>query len=193
MTRCASYAAAVLVLTAVFASLPAPAQTTESPDAELAGILRRGGKWTAAHVRSVDRLLREGASIRTRGPQGVTVLMFGANVGGAELMRKAFKGGVDVNAQTQGGLTALWYAMSSRNEERVRLLLDAGAEVDPVDSYGRTPLMMATNFKFRAAINLLLARGANPNARNKKGYTALAYTDGHPGITRLLREKGVKE
>jgi ankyrin repeat protein len=163
--------------------------------AALAKILDRG-KWTTDDRTSARELLRRGADPKSVGPKrGITVLMFAARLGEMGAMNTALKAGADVNARTRDGadLTALWFAAGSRNEKTLRRLLDAGAEVDPVDSYGRTPLMMATNFKFRAGIELLLARGANIRARNKSGRTVLAYTDHHPGITRLLQEHGAVE
>jgi serine/threonine-protein phosphatase 6 regulatory ankyrin repeat subunit B len=120
--------------------------------------------------------------------------MFAAKAGDVRLMQAALKGGVDVNARTEEGGAALMYVMSSRDPQKVRLLLDAGAEVNIADTrYGRTPLMDAAHFKFRDGIKLLLARGAEINARNKNGRTVLAYTDGHPGITRLLGQHGARE
>ena len=172
---------------------PLAANPSDSGLSALARVLQRG-RWTGSDVAYVQRLLQRGESIHTQTPRGVTVLMFAAKAGDVRLMRAVLKGGVDVNARTEEGRTALMYAVSSRDPHKVRLLLDAGAEVNIADTrYGRTPLMDATHFKFRDGIKLLLARGAEINARNKNGRTVLAYTDGHPGITRLLRQNGARE
>jgi ankyrin repeat protein len=178
---------------AIAAVSPGFANPSYSGLSPLTRILERGGKWTARDVARAKHLLRAGESIRTRTPRGMTVLMLAAKAGDLTLVRAALKGGVDVNARTQEGLTALWLAMASRDPQKVRLLLDAGADVDAVDSYGRTPLMMATTFRFREGARLLLARGADVNARNRNGHTALAYTEGHPGLTRLLVAHGACE
>jgi hypothetical protein len=144
----------------------------------------------AANVR---HLLRQGADIRTSGQHGATVLMFAACAGDLSLMKAALKGGVDVNARTDSGWTALMNVMCLRNEEKLRLLLDFGADVNAKDDGGRTALMLAVSFKFRNGINIMVARGADSHAKNSKGYSAPAYTDGHPGITRLLREQGATD
>lgn len=171
---------------------PAPAPTATPAETALAALLE-SGKWDNADVEKAKRLLRQGASIRTRSLRGVTVLMMAAKSGDLSLMRAALRGGVDAKARTTEGFTALDFVMSSRNVDKLRLLLDAGADPNAATNGGRTPLMLATNFKFRDGINLLLSRGANINARNAKGYTALAYTDGHAGIIRVLRDKGIRD
>jgi ankyrin repeat protein len=155
----------------------------------LARVLQRG-KWTAADVAYVRRLLHRGESIRTTAPRGVTLLMFAAKAGDLSLVRAALAGGVDVRARTDQGWTALHYVMSSRSEEKLRALLNAGADVGAADRGGRTPLMLATHFKFREGIRMLLTRGARIDARNRNGRTVLAYTDDHPGVTALLLNHG---
>lgn len=167
----------------------AQAQAAPGPSATLAELLNRG-KWGRADVERARVALRQGASLRTRSRRGVNVLMFAARTADLSLMRAVLRAGVDVNAQTSEGLSALWYVMATRNADTLRFLLEQGARPDLVEVDGRTPLMLAVHFKFRRGIELLLARGADVNARNEKGYTALAYTDAHPGITSLLRERG---
>jgi len=186
----------MLVMLTAAVAIPVGAQASAASagrHTELVRILEKGGKWTSSDRDSVRSLIRSGTSIRTRSPRGVTVLMFAARAGDLAMMRAAIEGAVDVNARTVDDLTALWFVMSSRDANRVQLLLDAGANVDAVDSYGRTPLMMATHFKFRGGINRLLSRGANIHSRDHKGHTVLAFTDGHPGITRLLQVAGARE
>jgi uncharacterized protein len=155
----------------------------------LARVLQRG-KWTAADLAYVRRLLHRGESIRTTTPRGVTVLMFAAQAGDLSLLRASLAGGVEVGARTDQGWTALHYAMSARSEEKLRALLNAGAEVNAADAGGRTPLMLAAHFKFRGGIGMLLAWGARIDARNRGGGTVLAYTDNHSGITALLLKHG---
>lgn len=167
-------------------------QRSNPHDEELVRVLDQGC-WGRAHIEAARRLLRHGASIRTQGKHGATVLMLAARNGDFALMKAALDGGVDVNARSQGGWTALMHVMRSRNKDMVRTLLRAGADVNAQDAWGRTPLMFAAHFKFRGGINLLLSHGADINARNKRGHTVLAYTDEHPGLTRLLKEHGAKE
>lgn len=188
---------APLLALAAFLGSCAAAPTAANPSlsglSPLARVLERG-KWTRSDVDQVRRLIRQGESVRTHAPGGVTVLMFAARAGDVPLMRTALQRGVDVQARTEDGRTALAYAVGSRSPRAVRLLLEAGADVNAADTrYGRTPLMEATHCKFRDGIRLLLARGAAVNARNKNGRTVLAYTDGHPGLTRLLQQSGARE
>lgn len=184
-----------LLLASLFVAMPVqPAQARENPTptAALVQTLERG-EWGRASVAAARQALRRGADARARSRQGVTALMFAARSGDLPLMRAVLRAGVDINAQTLWGQTALGYVMASRDVERVRFLLDHGARIDLADTEGRTPLMMATHFKFREGIELLLRRGARVNARNARGHTVLAYTDSHPGITRLLRARGAVE
>lgn len=182
--------AALLAVSWLF-TLAQAAGPSDSGLSALARVLRRG-RWTAADGPYVSRLLRRGESLRTRTPGGVTVLMFAALRGDLALMRSALRGGVEVDARTDDGVTALDHAVRSGRPEAVRLLLDAGADPNAADRLGRTPLMTAVHFRFREGIRLLLARGAAVNHRNRNGGMALAYTDGHPGLTRLLRQHGAR-
>ncbi len=141
----------------------------------------------AKDIATARWLLHHGASYKAVSKRGFTVVMFAARFGDVPLLKAAIKAGVDVNAHTfDWKTTALMFA----NPLKMRIILDAGADPNAQDYIGRTPLMWAAQWKSRKGIELLLAHGAKPDVRNTKGYSALVYAKGSPGLEKLLRERG---
>jgi ankyrin repeat protein len=149
--------------------------------------------FTARGIESIRRVVRQGASTRTKSKDGWTVPMAAAMVGDPSLLKQVLDGGGDPNARAWDGTTALMWVMVSRNPQKVSTLLAAGADPNAKDHIGRTPLMFAAEFEFTAAARILLNSGAVTGARNSNGHTALAYAAGHPGLVRLLKQHGARE
>jgi ankyrin repeat protein len=83
------------------------------------------------------------------------------------------KDGADINARNDEGVTLLHILT---DPDAVSVVIAAGADIEAVDAEGWTPLLMAANEQDRIeVIEALLAAGANPNARGRKGETALSF------------------
>ena len=67
----------------------------------------------------------------------------------------------------------LFAAIWNNDRAAIRLLLDHGAEVDDDSGAGETPLLGAVAWSRFGPAEELLAAGADPDARNRKGDTAL--------------------
>jgi ankyrin repeat protein len=88
-------------------------------------------------------------------------------------------------------------AVISGDIETVRLLLDEGADVNAINingtraMFGTTALMWSAYQGHTEIVKLLLAKGADKDAKDRYGWTALAFaTEGrHPEIIELLNKQ----
>ncbi|MFF4988151.1 ankyrin repeat domain-containing protein [Streptosporangium saharense] len=146
---------------------------------------------------TVGRLLDDGLSPDTPGPDGSTALYRAAVHGDTDLARILLAAGADPGLESGAeheGLplcaAACWgYAGT------VTALLDAGADPDQgEDPTGNTmtALHWAIAGGYPAIVETLLGRGANPDIRDSTGNTALcrAVTYGAATIVRALLDAG---
>ena len=158
-----------------------------SPEASLEDSIRAGDLAAAAD------LLRSGADVGRRGPEGMTPLMIATGLGQAQMVDLLLTAGADGLAiEPRMGATALHKGAQSGNADVIGLLLDHGAFIDQQSPVlGNTPLMDAVLHKHEEAVQLLLDRGARTVIRNHWQQTALdlAQQDGFDGIARLIEAK----
>ena len=77
----------------------------------------------------VDRLLKGGADAKALGPNGESMVMFGARNGNPDVIRLLVEAGANVNAREPvRGTTALMWAVEQKHPEAVAALLKAGAD-----------------------------------------------------------------
>ncbi len=124
---------------------------------ELATAIRGGD------VRTVRRLLDDGADVNARDAAGNTPLILAAFYAGPECVELLLERGADVNAANKAGVTPLIRAAT--DPEKTRLLVDAGANV---------------------RVRLLLAHGADPNAAGGESVGAFGLV---PQTPRRIAEK----
>jgi ankyrin repeat protein len=140
---------------------------------------------------SVARLIREGADVNAREPDGATALSWAAmrsNVAAAELLLKA---GANPNLTNDIGISPLSVSVANGCPALVALLLKKGADPNIAREDGETPLMIAARLGQTDVVKVLLESGAKPNTRTKKfGQTALMWAAGHPEIVDLLLKNG---
>ncbi|MGN9812876.1 ankyrin repeat domain-containing protein [Micromonospora sp. BQ11] len=138
-------------------------------------------------------LLRSGADVNCRGPEGLTPLMVASGLGRPQMVELLLTAGVDVlMVEPRMGATALHKAAQSGNPGVIRLLLDHGSFIDQqTPTLGHTPLMDAVEHKQEAAVRLLLDRGAKTTLRDHYQETALdlARRDGLDAIARLIEAR----
>lgn len=160
---------------------------------------------SAGHAHVVELLLAAGVPAqdlwRAR-------LLRAAELGDADLARRALDEGAELDCRDTAGRTPLSLTAGGAPDDRVmevgRLLLDRlsrAVAADPSgapellrrvlearDRSGRTPLLWAAEAGGEAMVRELLARGANVDAVDRAGRTALilAARGGHPEVVGLL-------
>ena len=108
-------------------------------------------------------------------PGGLLLLSAAVSAGHVALARQLIELGADVDADRP-----LMEACGSGNRQIVDLLLEAGADVNikcPVSDEGdpgETPIMAAAMFGQREIVEELLQQGARPDARTRRGRSALS-------------------
>lgn len=137
-------------------------------------------------------LLRSGADVNARGPDGFTPLTAAAGLGHYHLSEVLLTAGADVHAlEPRMGAAALHKAAQAGSPDMIDLLLDHGAFIDQqTPILGNTPLIDAVLHKHEAAVDRLLQRGARTGIPNHWHQTALdiARTDGLSMIARRVEE-----
>lgn len=116
-----------------------------------------------------DRIDRASANSRDR--TGCTPLMWAAERGEVETVRRLLEAGADPRAVSTFGFTALGQAAASDAAEVIALLLDAGVPVDQPTIGGRTPLQLAVEAQAHHAAEALIAYGADRDKPDVNGRT----------------------
>lgn len=147
----------------------------------------------AGDLAAVADLLRSGADVNRRDPEGFTPLMIASGLGQPQMVGMLLTAGADVLAvEPRMGATALHKAMLSGDPDVVGLLLDHGAFIDQQSPIlGHTALMDAVMYKHEDVVRLLLRRGARTTITNHWNETAidLARRDRLDPITRLIEAR----
>ncbi|HEU0121552.1 MAG TPA: ankyrin repeat domain-containing protein [Bryobacteraceae bacterium] len=140
---------------------------------------------------SVERLLKEGADVNEREPDGGTPLAGAATRSNTAIAAVLLKAGANPNIGNELGLGPLAIAIANGSLEMVDRLLAARADANTPRENGETPLMTAARMGRVDMMKLLLAKGAAPNGHDKKfGQTALMWAAGNPDAVRLLLAHG---
>lgn len=138
-------------------------------------------------VDDVRALLRQGAAVDARTPEGKTALHllmqaknYGAEAGnGREILAIFLNRGLDINTPDPKGVTPLHLAVLdeaySATRQRIEDLLNFGADLHARDNQGQAPLHFAATVRSGAALKLLIERGAEVNALDDIKRTPLHY------------------
>ena len=179
--------AAVFAILALLMVLPATAQ---SRDQALIAASAKGD------LAAVERLVREGASIKAKDGRGRTALLAATHGNHVAVARALIAAGADVNAKDDIEDSAYLYAGAEGRTEILKLTLPT-ADLKSVNRYGGTALIPAAHHGHPDAVRVLLATAIDKDHVNKLGWTALLEAvilgDGgpvHTEIVRLLVEAG---
>ena len=128
-------------------------------------------------AKTVDSLLRQGASADARGTKGLeqfTALHYAACRGHLLVAERLIRaGGANVHAINKDGESPLHLAAYGGYLNIVELLLDSKANVHATNGYQETPLFYAARRGYGAVTRLLMRRGADPDHTSRFGDTAI--------------------
>ncbi|KAL0316001.1 UNVERIFIED_CONTAM: hypothetical protein Sradi_5478300 [Sesamum radiatum] len=110
-------------------------------------------------VRTIIRLLENGASINGRDQNGWTALHRAAFKGRIDAARALIEKGIDVNAKDEDGYTALHCAAESGQADVIELLVKKGAEIEARTNKGVTALQIAESLQYSGIIRILVHGG----------------------------------
>nr|C7B178.1 RecName: Full=Protein VAPYRIN; Short=PhVpy; AltName: Full=Protein PENETRATION AND ARBUSCULE MORPHOGENESIS 1 [Petunia x hybrida]ACU00619.1 penetration and arbuscule morphogenesis protein [Petunia x hybrida] len=111
-------------------------------------------------VRTVQRLLENGASINGRDQHGWTALHRACFKGRIEVVKALIDNGIDVNARDEDGYTALHCAVESGHVDVAELLVKKGADIELRTSKGITALQIAQSLHYSGLTRVLMQGGA---------------------------------
>lgn len=121
-----------------------------------------------------------------------TDLMLAAESGNSNALKTALEQGGKINAITATD-TAFSLALKNRHEAISRILLSAGSDWEKgFDEQQTSALIMAADEGFDNIVKMLILKGAPLEAKNEKGYTALAISakNGHLTTLKILINAG---
>jgi uncharacterized protein len=165
------------------------------PNGEIAAFTKDREERLSAAVRAGDaglaaELIRDGARVDHRSPDGLTPLMIAAGRGDAPMVRLLLGAGADVYAADSGaGATALHKACQGGSLDAVRLLVEAGAFVDAVAATtGHTPVMDAVWFKQPHLAKYLVEHGAGLALSTHYGFSLQQHFEYELNVNEVGKE-----
>lgn len=133
-------------------------------------------------IRSVEHLIRAGASLNATDRNDLTPLMSACSLGkvkGSRVALRLIEAGADVRYVRAGdGMTALKLAVHSCPAEVLQALIDRGAEVDGPPGTDQTALMIAARANNVEALKVLVANGADVSLPCKLPWAAGRTAEG---------------
>ncbi len=163
----------------------ADAQSLVPGDAALIAAAEQGD------TSAVERLIREGASVRARDPAGRTALLAATQHNRVEAARRLIAAGADVNAQDSIQDSPYLLAGARGHVEILRMTLSTGADLASTNRYGGTALTPACHYGHVEAVRELLKTSVAINHVNKLGWTCLLEAvilgDGGARHTEIVR------
>lgn len=147
-------------------------------------------------VRTIQRLLENGAAINGRDQHGWTALHRASLKGRTEAVRALIEKGVDIDAREEDGYTALHCAVESGHADVIELLVKKGADVEAQTNKGVTALMIAESLHYSGIVRTLSnvgAAGLVPAAAPLPfGKGTVGAKDGHEQVVGYYTKKKKK-
>ncbi|MBI5092273.1 MAG: ankyrin repeat domain-containing protein [Candidatus Hydrogenedentes bacterium] len=130
----------------------------------------------------IELLIRYGADIRKKSPDGWTPLLLACRANSAAAAEtlvsdwalKTEEGGKsNIDEKDPKGQTALHHAIANANWDLVRTLTNKGADVNLPNAQGVLPIFPIVELGDSSLVLGLLTHGAKPNVADKSGMTPL--------------------
>lgn len=135
----------------------------ENGHARLFDALRLGDSLCAAarkgDVRTIVRLLENGAAINGRDQHGWTALHRACFKGRIDAVKMLIEKGIDIDAKDEDGYTALHCAAESGNGDVTELLVKKGVDVEARTNKGATALQIAEGLHYVGIARILMIHG----------------------------------
>ncbi|XP_016447471.2 protein VAPYRIN-like [Nicotiana tabacum] len=107
-------------------------------------------------VRTIQRLLENGANINGRDQHGWTALHRACFKGRIEAVKALIDHGIDVNARDEDGYSGLHCAVESGHVDVAELLIKKGADIESRTSKGITALQIAESLHYSGLTRVLM-------------------------------------
>lgn len=142
--------------------------------------------------KTIELLLRKGASPTTRNYKDETPLELAVSHGYSDVIRLLLRFQRE-SGQKHDGCRVLNCAIRMQDENLVRILLSEGVDVDkPDDHWILAPLVVAAKTENSAILRILLKAGANIHGRAGIHALAVAIKANHKGMIQLFLSSNIK-
>ncbi|KAL5770271.1 hypothetical protein ACOSP7_014425 [Xanthoceras sorbifolium] len=111
-------------------------------------------------LRTIQRLLENGAIVNGRDQHGWTALHRASFKGKIDVVRMLIDKGIDIDASDEDGYTALHCAVESGHTDVTELLVKKGADVEARTGKNVTPLQIAESLHYVGITRILIYGGA---------------------------------
>lgn len=115
-------------------------------------------------VRSISRVIENGAAINGRDQNGWTALHRASFKGRVEAVRILIEKGIDFDAKDEDGYTALHCGVESGHVDVVELLVKKGVDIECRTNKGVTALQIAESLHYVGITRILLNGGASKDS-----------------------------
>ncbi|KAF1001577.1 hypothetical protein AG4045_024200 [Apium graveolens] len=119
-------------------------------------------------VRTMQRLLENGACINGLDQHGWTALHRASFKGWVDAVRTLIEKGIDINAKDEDGYTALHCAVESGHVEVIEVLVKKGADVESKTNKGVAAIQIAEALNYSGITRILVYGGATKNGSASK-------------------------
>ncbi|OMO67897.1 Major sperm protein [Corchorus capsularis] len=111
-------------------------------------------------LRTIQRLIENGAVINGKDQHGWTALHRASFKGKIDAAKMLIDKGIDIDSKDEDGYTALHCAVESGHSEVVEFLVKKGADVEARTNKGVTPLQIAESLHYAGISRILIHGGA---------------------------------
>ncbi|XVE90207.1 hypothetical protein DITRI_Ditri20bG0060500 [Diplodiscus trichospermus] len=140
-------------------------------------------------VRTIQRLIENGAVINGRDQHGWTALHRASFKGRMDAVKMLIGKGIDVDSKDEDGYTALHCAVESGHTEVVELLVKKGADVEARTNKGVTALQIADSLHYAGISRILIQGGATKDGMPKVAAMPVSVPFGNGKMAKEIETK----